>query len=465
MREQKIFVGAGIRRLRNSRSMTQAELAQRLRISTAYLSQMETNQRPVSAAVLFGLGRLFGQTASELMSEDPDRLANDLAEALTDPMFPPQETASVDIRALSLSAPWLAHRFLELHAAHRQLREAALTPEQATATGALPFEEVRDFFLYTDNYFDALDRAAETLATTSLRDRFGDPQALADYVGERHNIRCRTLADDDSRVRVFDAGARVLSLSANLQPSQRAFQLACQIGWLEQTAAIDGLLASARLTSDDARAVARSALVNYFAGALMMPYAAFQKAAAAMRHDLVRMSRRFNASIEQVCHRLSTLQRPGLKGVPVYFVKLDRAGTILKRHNANRFQFARFGGGCPLWTVHEAFEAPDRILVQKAELPDGSTYLCLAIGVSKDNGRHDGPAQRFALGIGCALSDAHQFVYADSIDLSSSRGVARIGVSCRICPRVDCGHRSVPSVARRIDVDANERGLLPYRLL
>ena len=52
------------------------------------------------------------------------------------------------------------------------------------------------------------------------------------------------------------------------------------------------------------------------------------------------------ASIEQVAHRLSTLQRPGSKGIPFFFVRVDQAGTITKRHSATRLQFARFGGAC-----------------------------------------------------------------------------------------------------------------------
>ena len=61
-----------------------------------------------------------------------------------------------------------------------------------------------------------------------------------------------------------------------------------------------------------------------------------------------------------VAHRLSTLQRPGAKGVPFFFVRVDQAGTITKRHSATRLQFARFGGACPLWNVHRAFEQPGR---------------------------------------------------------------------------------------------------------
>ena len=56
-----------------------------------------------------------------------------------------------------------------------------------------------------------------------------------------------------------------------------------------------------------------------------------------------------------------------MKGIPFFFVRVDQAGTITKRHSATRLQFARFGGACPLWNVHRAFETPGHFLRQLAE--------------------------------------------------------------------------------------------------
>lgn len=472
MRDRKLFVGAGIRRLRDSRSMTQADLARQLRISTAYLSQMETNQRPVSAAVLYGLSQLFGAEAANLISEDPDRLAADLREALSDPIFSQQETSHVDIRALALSAPWLAHRFIELHAAFRRTldplqreEDGAPRVEETRGITAHPFEVVRDFFHYNNNYIDDIDQAAERLAYQAFDARGRDHGVLANYLQMRHGIRVRDMQEDDSRLRSFDPRSRVLSLNAALEASSRAFQLAYQIARLEAGPMIDARAEDATLRTPDARAIAQAALTNYFAAALLMPYTAFMEEALRTRHDLVRLGHRFGVSFEQVCHRLSTLQRTGAKGVPVYFVKFDRAGNIVKRHSSTRFQFTRFGGACPLWNVHEAFEAPDRILVQQAEMPDGMRYLCLAKCIVKPAHFHGGPMQRFAIGLGCGISDAQHFVYADGIDLRGRSGVARIGISCRLCARDDCTQRTAPPLSRRIALNQQERDTLPYDII
>ena len=103
----------------------------------------------------------------------------------------------------------------------------------------------------------------------------------------------------------------------------------------------------------------------------VLPYEHFRQAARAERHDVDRLTLLYRASFEQVCHRLSTLQREGSRGVPVFFCRVDMAGNITKRHSATRLQFARFGGACPLWIVHEAVAIPGRVQVQLAETPDG----------------------------------------------------------------------------------------------
>ena len=195
-----------------------------------------------------------------------------------------------------------------------------------------------------------------------------------------------------------------------------------------------------------------------------MPYGAFLAAAREMRHDLERLADRFGASLEQVAHRLSTLQRPGAKGVPMFFVRVDQAGTITKRHSATRLQFARYGGACPLWNVHQAFETPGQFLRQLAETPDGVRYLCLAREVSHGGGAWRAPVRRYAIGLGCEVSHAAQMVYADGLDLTDAAAFEPIGVSCRICERRACHQRSVPPLERALSIDPDRRGILPYDL-
>ncbi len=115
--------------------------------------------------------------------------------------------------------------------------------------------------------------------------------------------------------------------------------------------------------------------------------------------------------------------------MPFFFCRVDMAGNITKRHSATRLQFARFGGACPLWIVHEAVAIPDRILVQLAETPDGVRYVSMAKGLVKPSGRYDRLPRRYAVALGCEAEHAGEFVYADGLDLGSTTAATKIGVS------------------------------------
>lgn len=463
MGSQKLYAGAKLRETRTRLGLTQKAFAAKLGVSLPYLNQMENNHRPVSAAVVLALASEFGMDVTELSAGDAERLVSDMREALADPVFDGNVPPIADLRLAASNAPMLARAFLALHRAYRQSHERLASLDEAlgrdeSALRPSPWEEVRDFFHYCDNYIDAVDRAAEHFAET--RGASADIEARARSLLARNGIEL-VLSDTDE-IRHRTDGRLVLSTRA--APSTRRFQILHQVALIAHGELLDATLDLARFHTEEARAIARIGLANYFAGAAMMPYGRFMEAARETRHDLERLADRFGASIEQVAHRLSTLQRPGQKGIPFFFVRVDQAGTITKRHSATRLQFARFGGACPLWNVHQAFETPGRFLRQLAETPDGVRYLCLARGVSKPGGSFHAPVRRYAIGLGCEISHARDLVYADDLDLTNARAYQPIGISCRICERRDCHQRSVPPLERRLRVDPNRRGILPYEI-
>ncbi|MGB4826117.1 MAG: short-chain fatty acyl-CoA regulator family protein, partial [Paracoccaceae bacterium] len=359
------------------------------------------------------------------------------------------------------NAPALARAFLDLHRAYRQSHERLASLDEAlgrddAALKPSPWEEVRDFFHYCDNYIDAVDRAAEHFAAPANIRK--DVVILAEELLRRQGISLHF--SDNATLRHFDPASRRLQISARAQGPTRRFQLLHQVALIAQNDLLEATLDLARFSTPEARGIAKIGLANYFAGAALLPYRAFQQAAKDTRHDLERLADIFGASIEQVAHRLSTLQRPGAKGVPFFFVRVDQAGTITKRHSATRLQFARFGGACPLWNVHSAFETPGKFLRQLAETPDGVRYLCLARDISKPAGAWLAPVRRYAIGLGCEVQHASDLVYSDGLDLKGR--FEPIGISCRICERRDCHQRSVPPLERRLKVDPDRRGLLPY---
>ncbi|MEM7271313.1 MAG: short-chain fatty acyl-CoA regulator family protein, partial [Pseudomonadota bacterium] len=409
--ERKTYAGARLREIRQRLGMTQTAFAKSLGLSLSYLNQMERNHRPLSRAALLGLADQ-GVDIALFDADESDRLVADMREALADPVFD-ETPGRAELEILAANAPKLAHAFLALHRAHRATNErlAALDDRVAQEGGAVlsPWEEVRDFFHYCDNYIDAIDRAAEGFVARAG----GDALALARWLSGAHDVDVRI---EGEALRRYDPAAKRLTLAPG---GGHVFHIAHQVALLEQGDLIEATLDLANFRTPEARDICKIGLANYFAGAVLLPYTAFAEAAAETRHDIEQLADRFGASLEQVGHRLSTLQRQGAKGVPFFFVRVDQAGTITKRHSATQLQFARYGGACPLWNVHQAFETPGRIIRQLAETPDGLRYLCLARDVSKPGGAFRAQTRRYAIGLGCEVRHADQLVYAGDLDLKN----------------------------------------------
>ncbi|WP_339763601.1 short-chain fatty acyl-CoA regulator family protein [uncultured Sulfitobacter sp.] len=465
MATQKLYAGAKLRELRTKLGSTQKDFAAKLGVSLPYLNQMENNNRPVSTTVVLALASEFGMDVTELSSGDSQRLISDMREILADPLFEGDTLPLADLQLAASNAPGLARAFIKLHQSHRQTHERlayldeALGREDARASPS-PWEEVRDFFHYCDNYIDAVDRAAEHFARGNSDGKTLKATAITALtaVGIKVNF------DDMATLRRYDPNAGILHISSRAPHETQLFQLLFQTAMTRQNSLLEATLDLARFHSGAARDIAKIGLANYFAGAALMPYQTFLAKAQDCRHDLEILAGQFGASIEQVAHRLSTLQRPGSKGIPFFFVRVDQAGTITKRHSATRLQFARFGGACPLWNVHSAFETPGRFLRQLAETPDGVRYISLARDISKPAGRFGAPVRRYAISLGCEVRHAAAMVYADGMDTSRASAFEPIGISCRICDRKSCHQRSVPPLERQLVVNPDLRDVLPYQV-
>lgn len=427
-------------------------MAARLGVSVSYLSQLEGGVRPLTPSVTAALRRHHPAALTDIEDAAPALRLAALTDALADPLLPPSPAADA-IARLASERPEIADRFIALHAAMRAAEERLqMVEEQATGGGGRrPWEAVRDWFHDAGNYIDILDRAAERLAADPLETTLAS-----------HGIKVRLSDQTIGPLATFDHD--ILTLDATMPPESRRFQIAHRLAAIAFAREIEDIVGQADIDGGPAaQNLLRIGLANYAAGALTMPYAAFRAAARETRHDIDRLCRRFGVSFEQACHRLSTLQRPGAEGIPFYFCRVDMAGNITKRHSATRFQFARFGGACPLWIVHEAVAIPDRIVVQHAETPDGVRYVSMAKGLVKPSGSFTRTPRRYAVTLGCEAEHAADFVYADALDRRAP--ATPIGISCRLCPRDDCDQRAFPPADRSIAVDPDVRGTVPYRVV
>ncbi|WP_109806965.1 helix-turn-helix domain-containing protein [Sphingosinithalassobacter portus] len=459
---QRLFAGYKLRDLRTRHSIGQAVLAERLGISVSYLSQIENNDRPITPPVLLAIAREF--PFENIESDDQLPVLRAAVEAATDVSVPRDRIDEDAMQRAMEQQPLLARRLIAVHEAYRRSQEQLRVLDDRVESGAaegsqLPWEEVRDWFQAEGNYIDALDRSAEVLRET-LADNEPIDRAIEDRLRLWHAVGIERDDSDGTGLSRFDKDKRVFHLNNGLPPESRAFQLANLLVRLELPNEMQLVAKDAELATDAARELLSVGLANYAAGALLMPYGAFRNQAQAVRHDIDRLRQRFGVSFEQACHRLSTLQRPGDVGLPVFFCRVDMAGNITKRHSATRLQFARFGGACPLWVVHEAVAIPDRVLVQRAEMPDGTRYVVMAKGLVKPSGRFARAPRRYAVALGCEEIHADDFVYSDA--LSASGAATPIGTSCRICPRTDCDQRAFPPAASIIEIDPDVRDVVPY---
>ncbi|MHB2266072.1 short-chain fatty acyl-CoA regulator family protein [Aliihoeflea sp. PC F10.4] len=467
---KKAFMGVRLKRLREEKRMTQQSLADTLGISLSYLNQIENNQRPLTVPVLLKLNASFGTDVQLFSDSDEVRIVGELRDVLSDPAF--GEAVSVaEIRELATSMPALARAFINQGRRLKQSNEQVLAysarlggdgHDRAMPLPSMPFEEVRDFFYARHNHIDELDRAAET-AAGEMGMPVGDMAgAIAERLRERHGVLIVDLEESSSAQRKFDKEMRALRLSKRLTSGQQAFQMATQLAFLEQMDVIGSIVAKAGFSNDEARSLGRIGLANYFAGALILPYVPFLRMAEQLRYDIELLSQEFGVGFETVCHRLSTLQRPEARGVPFFFVRVDRAGNMSKRQSATDFHFSRIGGTCPLWNVYDAFSNPGRLLTQVAEMPDGRAYLWLARMVESSRGGHGAPRKTFAIGLGCDIVHADRLVYSKGIALADPSIRTLIGAGCKVCERVGCTQRAFPPLTKTIVIDDRTSSFAPY---
>ncbi|MDY6996379.1 MAG: acetate metabolism transcriptional regulator RamB [Actinomycetota bacterium] len=464
----KTFVGARVRQLRSERGFSQAALAQMLDISPSYLNQIEHDVRPLTVAVLLRITEVFGVDATFFASQDDTRLIAELREVLLDRDLD-VEVDPAEVADMVGAHPALAKAMVNLHRRYQltTTRLAAATEDRfndSSGTGSIsmPHEEVRDYFYQRQNYLHELDTAAEEL-TTGMRITRGELVGdLSDRLRIVHGVTIiRRIDLADGVLHRYDPATKRLHLSAHLSAGQTAIRMAAELAYLEYGELIDRLVDEGKFTGEEAHKLARKGLANYFAAATVLPYGQFHDVAERFRYDIERLSAYYSVSYETVCHRLSTLQRPSLRGVPFSFVRVDRAGNMSKRQSATGFHFSSTGGTCPLWNVYETFANPGKIGVQIAEMPDGRSYMWVARTVERRASRYGQPGKTFAIGVGCELRHAQRLVYSEGLNLSGENATP-IGAGCRVCERDNCPQRAFPALGRALDIDEHRSTVSPY---
>jgi XRE family transcriptional regulator, fatty acid utilization regulator len=468
---RKIFAGARLKRLRRERQVTQARMAEELQVSASYLNLMERNQRPITVQVLIRLADVYGIDPREFMEGEANQMVGEIEQLLTDPVLRDAGVPRAEVQDAAENSPFLLAAMQRLYRAYVAAREAsqASLNERADAdrTEAIlresPIDRVRAVLHTQRNHFDEVDAAAESLASDLALTGHELFYAIGEHLRARHGIRLRVLPLEvmGERLRWYDHHRRQLMISEILDPPGRVFQAAHQLAFADYDALLNAIAVRLLPEGDIERRLMRITLANYFAAALMMPYAKFHEAAELSGYDLDLLGAKFGASYEQVAHRLTTLGRSTARGIPFFMLRVDGAGNVSKRLASGRFPFAQFGGTCALWNLHAAFAEPGKILTQVIELTDGSRWFSIARTVRPAVTPYGAIEPHYSLGLGCEMRYANRLVYAKRLDLNAVEATP-IGVNCRLCERPACPQRAAPPALRPLHVDESMRAIAPF---
>jgi predicted transcriptional regulator/DNA-binding XRE family transcriptional regulator len=463
MSNTKLFLGHRLRRLRRDHGLSQTDMAASLGVSPSYLNHLERNQRPVTAALLLKLAETYEVDVRSFASGGGHRTGPDeLAEIFSDALIADLGVPRYELADLANNAPGVADAIARLYAALKEAgRNPALAAEGDARSLVTPENWVRDYIQAHRNHYPALEQAAETLGG-ALSDPLSMAEPMRRRLKEAWGVNARVVSQSElgNLSQNFDAERRLFLMSSQLRSENRTFALAYQLALLEFAAVLDKMVADAKAPDEGIEQLLHMHLVNYAAGAIMMPYGRFLKACEEMHYSIDRLCGEFGANVEQVAHRFTTLGRPGARGVPFFMLRVDPAGNISKRYAGDNFPFSRFGGTCPRWNLHAAFQAAGQVVTQLIETPDGQKYFTVARTIERPVKTELGSGL-LAIGLGCAIEHAHKLHCAEGYDLDRAP-VTPVGPACAICPRTDCGYRATPPAGRMLAVDANRKTISPY---
>ncbi|MBL4595837.1 MAG: DUF2083 domain-containing protein [Robiginitomaculum sp.] len=448
MAERKLFAGARLKRLRRDLKLTQARMAEELGVSPSYLNLMERNQRPITAQVLIRLVETYDLDLGIFSAEPDQQTFLALREAGSDPVLASLGLDDRDLKELNEAHPLGAQALVRLHRAYRHLSHthAGLTERLSDEPfGQRPEEIVHDIHHENEGYFPEIEEAAELFCAEIRLNRDDLFRELTQRLQQLHSIRTRIMPESVLRLqqRRYEPHSRRLLLSELLSNDQRCFALAEQIAHLELRDLFDEKCMDERVIQAGAKAkqLVRAQLAKSFAMAVLLPYSQVYNQALEMKYDVQRLAARFGVGTSIMARRLASLRRAGMQGLPLFFLRLDRAGTVIERSGAKSFAFSRFGGTCPKWNIWHCFDSP----TPKADfvtLDDGTGLMSIAFTNTRFDPSSPNLSYAQVVVLGCVAERASETVYGTQLGEARELHPTLIGSNCRTCERDECGQRT-----------------------
>lgn len=459
--DRKLYLGPRLRVLRRELGLNQTRMAEELGCSPSYLNHLERNQRPLTAQMLLRLAHTYDIDMRDFVAGANEAAASDLHEIFSDPLVHDIGIPRNEVMEVAENYPSVAEAVTRLYRALDDLRRMPDRIERLGARGstmASPLEWLRELFDQKRNHFAELDERAEALSDELGAGAPALHAGMTRRLAEAHGITVSIMPHGvlAGVLRHYDFHRRRLMLSERLPHASRSFALAYQLALHALGDDIAAAVARAAPPDAETGLLAKVALANYAAAAILMPYAAFLRVAQAERHDLDILCARFGVSYEQAALRLTTLGRPSARGIPFFLLKIDAAGTIAKRIAGDTMPIARFGGGCARWRIHRAFRLPGETIRELIETPDGTRHITFARAIPRTGG-----AGLVAIVLGCEAKHAPLLGVVDTLDPDRAAATP-IGPACHLCERPACPERALPPVTRALDLNQYQRPVAPY---
>jgi len=465
-------LGAIVRRLRRGQSLTQRDLADKLDISVAYINLIENNRRSITVPILLKVAKLFNIELSELTNDYNKQLNSDLMDIFSDNIFEEHELKNNDIKDFCVNTPIVGDAVRTLYDKYLQNKKdlgeladqmISVKQEISDTVGSekSSADFISDMLQSNNNYFSDIEEISEKELPAIDFNNGNRLRSMIDFLEKKFSIKIKFEEENlqNNFVKKYIAEKKILKISNALSRESKEFLIAHQLGLIIGKDSIEAKLEKEGITDNNTLALGKTVLANYFASCLLMPYDNFLKYSKKQRYDIDMLSNRFETSFEQVCHRLTTLQKPGSEGIPFHFMRVDIAGNVSKRFSLSGLKIPRYSVACPRWNVYSAFLNPGKIKVQLSKMLDGKTFVCLARTVSKRIGDYRSPETFFSIGLGFDISHSKDCIYADNLDEKYS---IPTGLSCRTCERENCRQRAFPPIHKNLKFNENVRGLSGY---
>ncbi len=472
MADQKIFAGPRIRRIRSGLQLTQTAMAEQLGISASYLNLIERNQRPLTVQLLLKLASTYKLDLEELQGTGDENLMAQLKEAFSDPLLESEIPNRSELIEFTDATPNVANAMVKLYRAYRESLErlsglSSMMAEEGNdvikTAARLPIDEMRQAMEQRSPYIPALEqKAAAILDTLDTSD--GLLTGLKRWLSSEHGIVVQVLPIDampDWRRR-FDKHSNRLLITERLSPADQLQEVAQEVALLAASTLIDEEVAFLKLTSDEARRLARFEFARLLALAMMLPYEKFITTAKKLRYDINILRSRFGVTFAQAAWRLTMLQKTGQSAVPFFVMETDAAGNRIRRAGASGFPVTRFGGDCPKLVVHQAFGSPGQIFSEAVVTPQNAEFVVIGRTIEGLRSGYIDRPQRTALLVGFEISHVKDVIYGDGLFGENAPEPVPIGPGCRLCERPGCITRAHPPLTRPLGLDEMVRGFSAF---